>query len=98
MVTPHVLVLPYKLSSVDVKRNQHRDFIKYCNERIRKHFNFSKEIDEEMQAIAREHFPGEKNTNVLTFLASCKYLEEQEIGKVLIVIDGLDEIIKPDPS
>jgi len=98
MVTPHVLVLPYKLSSVDVKRNQHRDFIKYCNERIRKHFNFSKEIDKEMQAIAREHFPGEKNTNVLTFLASCKYLEEQEIGKVLIVIDGLDEIIKPDPG
>ena len=90
-----LLVLPYQLNAVEVNESTHKFFFRYCNERIKNHFNIS---DEDIKTVLSEYFDGASATPQFTFLASCKFIEIKEIGSILILIDGLDEAMNACPN
>jgi len=92
---PALMVIPYQLTSVDVNKSTHQDFFKYCNERIKHYFNIN---DNAIKSVLEDYFKDERASPRFIFLALSKFLEINEIGRILIVMDGLDEAMKASPS
>ena len=90
---PSTLVIPYIFNATEVGESSRLDFLNYCNERIQSHFGIK---DREIDSYLKDHYPDLTKSASNLFLALNKIIEENDIGLVKILIDGLDEVIKRD--
>lgn len=87
------LIIPYIFNATEVGESSRIDFLNYCNERIQSHFGIK---DEEVDSYFKDHHPDLRKTPSNLFLILNKIIDDNRIGLVKIVIDGLDEVVKRD--